>query len=117
MNTVDTLKGILTVLEPMLGQLRFRTERLTEAALGGFMLATDVADYLVEKKMPFRQAHSVVGAVVQWCVAEGKETPPVDASGMAAVFPSVRGRPATAPQPGGRGRAASVLWRNGAKKR
>ncbi len=72
-DTVDTLKGILTVLEPMLGQLRFRTERLTEAALGGFMLATDVADYLVEKKLPFRQAHSVVGAVVQWCVAEEKE--------------------------------------------
>ncbi len=72
-DTVDTLKGILTVLEPMLGQLRFRTERLTEAALGGLMLATDVADYLVEKKMPFRQAHSVVGAVVQWCVAGGKE--------------------------------------------
>ena len=72
-DTVDTLKGILTVLEPMLGQLRFRTERLTEAALGGFMLATDVADYLVEKNMPFRRAHSVVGAVVQWCVAEGKE--------------------------------------------
>lgn len=72
-DTVDTLKGILTVLEPMLGQLRFRTERLTEAALGGFMLATDVADYLVEKNMPFRRAHGVVGAVVQWCVAEGKE--------------------------------------------
>ena len=72
-DTVDTLKGILTVLEPMLGQLRFRTERLTEAALGGFMLATDVADYLVEKNLPFRRAHAVVGAVVQWCVAEGKE--------------------------------------------
>ena len=37
------------------------------------MLATDVADYLVEKQVPFRRAHEVVGAVVQWCVAEGKE--------------------------------------------
>ena len=72
-DTVDTLKGILAVLEPMLGQLRFRKERLTAAALGGFMLATDVADYLVEKNMPFRRAHAVVGAVVQWCVNKDKE--------------------------------------------
>ena len=57
----------------MLDQLRFRKERLREAALGGFMLATDVADYLVEKGLPFRRAHAVVGAVVQWCVAEEKE--------------------------------------------
>ena len=37
------------------------------------MFATDVADYLVEKGLPFRRAHAVVGAVVQWCVAEEKE--------------------------------------------
>ena len=72
-DSVDTLRGVLSVLEPMLGALRFRPERLAAAARGGFMLATDVADYLVEKQVPFRRAHAVVGAVVQWCVAEGKE--------------------------------------------
>ncbi len=36
------------------------------------MLATDVADYLVEKGVPFRQAHETVGAIVRWCVAEDK---------------------------------------------
>ena len=72
-DSVDTLRGVLSVLEPMLGALRFRPERLAAAARGGFMLATDVADYLVEKQVPFRRAHEVVGAVVQWCVAEGKE--------------------------------------------
>jgi len=71
-DTVDTVKGILTVLEAMLPQLVFREDRLREAALGGFTLATDVADYLVEKGLPFRQAHAVVGAVVRWCVAENK---------------------------------------------
>ena len=72
-DTVDTLKGILTVLELMLRKLRFDTSRMRDAASSGFLLATDVADYLVEKKMPFRQAHAVGGAVVQWCVREGRE--------------------------------------------
>lgn len=72
-DTVDTVKGTLTVLEAMLPQIIFREDRLREAALGGFTLATDVADYLVEKGLPFRQAHAVVGAVVRWCVAENKQ--------------------------------------------
>jgi argininosuccinate lyase len=71
-DTVDTIKGVLSVLEAMLPQLVFRQDRLREAALGGFTLATDVADYLVEKGLPFRQAHEVVGAVVRWCLAEKK---------------------------------------------
>ncbi|MBI3303411.1 MAG: argininosuccinate lyase [Deltaproteobacteria bacterium] len=71
-DTVDTVKGILTVLEVMLPQIVFREDRLREAALGGFTLATDVADYLVEKGLPFRKAHEVVGAVVRLCLAENK---------------------------------------------
>ncbi len=71
-DTVDTVKGCLTVLEAMLPRLVFREDRLRAAALGGFTLATDVADYLVEKGMPFRQAHEVVGAVVRWCLVEQK---------------------------------------------
>ena len=71
-DTVDTVKGVLSVLETMLPQIVFREDRLREAALGGFTLATDVADYLVEKGLPFRKAHEVVGAVVRWCLAEKK---------------------------------------------
>jgi argininosuccinate lyase len=71
-DTVDTVKGTLMILEAMLPRLVFREDRLREAALGGFTLATDVADYLVEKGLPFRQAHEVVGAVVRWCIAEKK---------------------------------------------
>jgi argininosuccinate lyase len=72
-DTVDTVKGVLSVFAAMLPQLIFRTDRLREAARGGFMLATDVADYLVEKGMPFRQAHEVVGTVVRWCLKEHKQ--------------------------------------------
>jgi argininosuccinate lyase len=71
-DTVDTVKGVLTVLEAMLPQIVFREDRLRQAALGGFTLATDVADYLVEKGLPFRKAHEVVGAVVRWCLVENK---------------------------------------------
>ena len=71
-DTVDTIKGILAILAAMLPHLVFREDRLREAALGGFTLATDVADYLVEKGVPFRKAHEVVGAVVRWCLAEKK---------------------------------------------
>jgi argininosuccinate lyase len=71
-DTVNTVKGILSILEAMLPHIVFREERLSEAALGGFTLATDVADYLVEKGMPFRKAHEVVGAVVRWCLAQKK---------------------------------------------
>ena len=54
-DTVDTIKGTLAILAAMLPRLVFRRERLREAALGGFTLATDVADYLVEKGVPFRK--------------------------------------------------------------
>ena len=72
-DTVGTLKGTLAILAAMLPRLVFREDRLREAALGSFTLATDVADYLVEKGLPFRKAHEVVGAVVRWCVAEKKK--------------------------------------------
>jgi argininosuccinate lyase len=71
-DTVDTVKGCLSVLEAMLPHVVFHEDRLREAAVGGLTLATDVADYLVEKGMPFRKAHEVVGAVVRWCLAERK---------------------------------------------
>jgi argininosuccinate lyase len=72
-DTVDTVKSILTVLEALLPHILFHEAQLRAAARGGFTLATDVADYLVEKGLPFRRAHEVVGAVVRWCLAEDKQ--------------------------------------------
>lgn len=68
-DTVDTIKSMLSVLEAMLGQLVFRPDRMQAAALGGFTLATDVADYLVEKGVPFREAHEIVAGVVRRCLS------------------------------------------------
>jgi argininosuccinate lyase len=63
-DSVDTLEGILAVLPPMLASLTFRTERMRATAAEHFSTATDLADYLVRKGMPFRAAHEVVGRVV-----------------------------------------------------
>ncbi len=75
-DTVNTLSSCLAITAEMLENLEFNTARLAEAtSTGGFMTATDLADYLVTKAMPFRQAHSVVGKVVAYCLDQGKDLP------------------------------------------
>jgi len=71
-DSVDTLEAILGVLPPMLRALTFRTDRMRRAAGEHFATATDLADYLVKKGLPFRQAHEVVGRVVRYALDEGK---------------------------------------------
>ena len=63
-DSVDTLEAILGVLPPLLASLTFHTERMRQAAGEHFATATDLADYLVRKGLPFREAHEVVGRVV-----------------------------------------------------
>lgn len=74
-DTIDTLTLILEVLPPMLSSAKFNTDRMRAAAAGGFSLATDIADHLVRAGIPFREAHEIVGRVVGYCVAEGKDFP------------------------------------------
>jgi len=68
----DTVAGCLAVVKSVVGGLSLNRERAARAA-SGQLLATDVADYLVGKGMPFRRAHEVVGALVRKLVAEGRE--------------------------------------------
>jgi len=72
-DSVDTLDAILTVLPPMLASLTFRAERMRRAAGENFATATDLADYLVKKGLPFREAHEIVGRVVRHALDAGKE--------------------------------------------
>jgi len=71
-DSIDTLEAILAVLPPMLASLTFRTDRMRRAAAENFATATDLADYLVRKGVPFRQAHTLIGRIVHLCEAEGK---------------------------------------------
>jgi len=72
-DTVDTLEAILTVLPPMLATLTFRAERMRQAAGENFATATDLADYLVRKGLPFRQAHEIVGRIVRHGIEQGRD--------------------------------------------
>ena len=80
-DSVDTLEAVLGVLPPLLASLTFRTERMRAAAGEHYATATDLADYLVRKGLPFRQAHEIVGKVVRVALERGValEALPLDA--------------------------------------
>ena len=64
----DTVKDCLTLFTGMLRTMRFRKDRMAASALNGFSNATDAADYLVGKGVPFRDAHGIVGRLVLYCL-------------------------------------------------
>ncbi len=66
-DALDTVKASMSITAELLENTSFRTENMLAATRGGFMTATDLADYLVKKNMPFRQAHGVVGRIVALC--------------------------------------------------
>jgi argininosuccinate lyase len=72
-DTVDTVKISLRVLEEMIKRLKFNREKMLSEAVKGFSTATDIAEYLVMKGMPFREAHKTVGSLVLYCIEEGKD--------------------------------------------
>ena len=72
-DALDTVKTSLSITAELLANSTFNTDRMKEATSGGFMTATDIADYLVTKNMPFRQAHGVVGRIVALCQKRGIE--------------------------------------------
>jgi argininosuccinate lyase len=71
-DTIDTLQSSLRVLTAMIGRLTFNRQRMETGAAGGFSTATDLAEYLVRKGVPFREAHGIVGRIVSFCIQEGK---------------------------------------------
>ena len=71
-DTVDTLLSTLRVFTGMVEGLRFDVDRMRAAAEGGYSLATDLADYLVRKGVPFRRAHGAVADLVRSAQAQGK---------------------------------------------
>ncbi len=66
-DALDTVKAGLSITAELLHNTTFNTDRLQQATRGGFMTATDLADYLVKKNIPFRKAHGIVGGVVAHC--------------------------------------------------
>jgi argininosuccinate lyase len=71
-DTVKTLHGALSLFEPMIATMKVRKDRMRQAVNRDFSNATDIADYLVNKGLPFRQAHEVIGKTVLYCIEQGK---------------------------------------------
>ncbi|MCB1813393.1 MAG: argininosuccinate lyase, partial [Candidatus Competibacteraceae bacterium] len=72
-DTADTLLGSLRAFADMVPHIRAKTDTMRQAARQGFATATDLADYLVRKGLPFRDAHEVVGKAVQMGVSSGRD--------------------------------------------
>ncbi len=72
-DTVDTVRASVNLMAGMLDTLTIKPERLRQALSGGFLSATDLADYLVRQGVPFRTAHEQVGRLVGYAAFQGKE--------------------------------------------
>jgi argininosuccinate lyase len=72
-DTVDTVKACIGIFRAMIGHITFNRDRMHANASRGFAMATDVAEYLVRKGVPFREAHEIVGRIVAYCLEGGKQ--------------------------------------------
>jgi argininosuccinate lyase len=71
-DAVDTVKDCLKIFTEMIRETKFNSGKMYVAAQGGFSTATDVAEYLVKKGLPFRKSHEIVGKIVAYCLKNKK---------------------------------------------
>ncbi len=71
-DTVDTVKICLEIFVQMIDSIEFNKDKMKNAVSAGFMNATDVADYLVKRGVPFRSSHEIVGKMVLYCIQNEK---------------------------------------------
>ena len=88
-DAVDTLEVLLPAFTGMVATLEFDTARMAELAPQGFSLATDVADWLVRRGVPFREAHEHSGALVRYCEERGIELHEAPDEALAAISPEL----------------------------
>ena len=70
-DAIDTVKGCVSLFKGMIDTMKFNDARMEDSAKKGFTNATDAADYLVKKGVPFRDAHGIVGQLVLMCIDKG----------------------------------------------
>ena len=90
-DAIDTLELCLSVAVAMLRGLEFKRERLAEAASDQFIAATDVADLLVKRGVPFREAHGIVGGIVRAAVDRGKQLSELSEEELRELAPQLDG--------------------------
>jgi len=88
-DAVDTVSASLAITAELLANLQFNTARMEEATSSGFLTATDLADYLVLKNVPFREAHGIVGRAVAYCIEKGHELDKLNMEEMRQFSPVI----------------------------
>jgi argininosuccinate lyase len=86
-DAVDTLLLVLPAMAGLISTIRFNSERMSRSAADGHALATDLAELLVRRGVPFREAHEVVGHLVVWCQVHECELADVSDEDLARVSP------------------------------
>jgi len=88
-DTVDTLAATLRVMAEMVGGMKVNADAMRAAALKGYATATDLADYLVKKGVPFRDAHEVVAHAVKLALARGVDLAELPLPELRALHASI----------------------------
>jgi argininosuccinate lyase len=91
-DAIDTVELCLRVAAEMLQSIEFNRERMAEAASDEFIAATDVADLLVRRGVPFREAHGIVGGVVRAAVEQGKKLSELTQEELTELAPELDGQ-------------------------
>jgi len=86
-DAVDTLLLVLPAMAGLISTMRLHTERIEGTATSGFALATDLAELLVRRGVPFREAHEIVGHLVVWCQVHELDFDQVSDADLAHVSP------------------------------
>ena len=92
-DAADTLAASLAVVTGMLASMQVNAEAMLAGAQGGFMAATDLADYLAEKGVPFREAHEIVGKLVLQLEKEGRSLKDLTPAELREASPAFEGLP------------------------
>ncbi|MDZ4167303.1 MAG: argininosuccinate lyase [Coriobacteriia bacterium] len=87
-DAIDTYADSLEAMAGMLSTMRVNTERMRDGALGGFMAATDLADHLAARSVPFREAHEIVGKLVLACERDGRTLQELSLAELRAASPA-----------------------------
>ena len=84
-DAMDTVQDCLTLFTGMIRTMKFREERMAFSAMNGFTNATDAADYLVNKGVPFRDAHGIIGRLVLYCIEKNTSIDALSLSELQAI--------------------------------
>ncbi|MDO4331769.1 MAG: argininosuccinate lyase [Eubacteriales bacterium] len=86
-DAIDTVKGCLALFNGMMKTMKFHEDVMAKSAMNGFTNATDAADYLVGKGVPFRDAHSIIGQLVLYCIEHNKSIEELELSELKQISP------------------------------